>query len=145
RPDPKTWTPAQVLEHMVITNGIYLPIMRTAVERAPTSESESQIRHSWFGNFIRKATAPDRKNTPAPRKLYPRGAAIGVEILDSWRKQQEEFLALIEQAEGIDLSRVSVRNPLLPIFRMNLADCFEIMTVHTERHVAQIEERLAAR
>jgi hypothetical protein len=32
-----------------------------------------------------------------------------------------------------------MRSPIVPIFKMNLADIFEILTVHGERHVGQIE------
>jgi hypothetical protein len=51
-------------------------------------------------------------------------------------------MSLMERAEGKELSGTGVRNPFFGFIRMNLADCFEIVTVHTEGHVGQIEERV---
>nr|CAA9249800.1 hypothetical protein AVDCRST_MAG63-1860 [uncultured Armatimonadetes bacterium] len=62
-----------------------------------------------------------------------------------WHRQQAELISLIDRAAGVDLSAASVRNPFLPVIRMNVADCLEIVTAHTERHVGQIEERVPAR
>jgi hypothetical protein len=138
-PDSKTWSPAQVVDHMVIANAPYLKAMPEALTRAPKGDSE--VRHSFFGRVIVKGAGPGG-NAPVIKKLRPRETRIPIEIVEEWRGQQEQIISLIESAQGKDISRTPVPNPFFPIFRMNLADCFEILTVHTERHLLQIEQRL---
>ena len=138
-PDSRTWSPAQVLDHVVLANTPYLRAIPEAISRAPGGDSE--IRHSFFGKLIIKGAGPGG-NAPVIPKLRPRETRIPMEIVDEWRGQQERIISLIDSAKGKDVARTPVRNPFFPIFRMNLADCFEILTVHTEGHMLQIEERL---
>jgi hypothetical protein len=51
-------------------------------------------------------------------------------------------LQLFEQAKGKDLVANKFKNPFLPIGKFNLADGFEIIVEHNERHVRQMEERI---
>ena len=128
-----------MLDHIVLANAPYLKAIPEAIARAPVGDSD--IRYSFFGKFIIKGAGPGG-NAPVIKKLRPRDSGISLQIVDDWRNQQTRILELIESARGKDLARTSVRNPFFPIFRMNLADCFEILTVHTEGHMLQIEQRL---
>ena len=135
------WSPIQVVEHMTLANSYYLPMMSDALASASRGAPAREIKHSFFGRMIIKATGPNG-NAPAPASLHPKERPDVGESLAIWRKQQEDLLQYAVQAKGIDLSIVGVRNPIVKWIRMNLADCFEVMTVHTDRHVGQIEERL---
>jgi hypothetical protein len=127
---------------MLITNGYYFPAMRSAMSGAPRASGETKVRHSLIGKLIRRMAGPGG-NAPAPRMLFPGDVTYSAEMLEKWLGQQEELIALLEQAQGLDISHIPVRNPFFSLIRMNLADSFEIMTAHTERHVGQMEERAA--
>src|SRR6185503_17538440 len=58
KPDPKVWSPAQVMEHMIITNGYYFPAMRAAMSGAPKAFEETEVRDSWIGKLIRRMAGP---------------------------------------------------------------------------------------
>lgn len=141
RPDSKTWSPAQVLEHLVISNRPYLQTIRDGLSRAAVEDSE--IRNTFFGRMIVKGAGPGGK-APVIKKLMPRDSPILLEIIQEWKAQQSQFHSLVEVASDRDISGTSVRNPFFPLIRMNLADCFDILTAHTEGHVMQIEERIAS-
>ncbi len=134
------WSPAQVVEHMVLAHRPYLETMTNALPRALADGGNSTISHSFFGRLIMKGIGPGGK-APVLKSLNPREATIPLSILEEWQEQQSRVLVLIEQAAGKYLSRTAVRSPFFRFIRMNLADCFEILTSHTEGHVAQIEER----
>ena len=142
-PEPSIWSPAQVVEHMVLTNRLYLRLIETALQNAERAAIDHPIHFSFFGKILSKAAGPGG-NAPAPKELHPRTAVISTAILEEWEQQQTQLLSLMDQAAGVNLARIRVQNPLLRIIPMNLADCFEILTVHTERHVKQIQERLFA-
>lgn len=138
---PSLWSPAQVIEHMVLTNKPYLQAMESALQKAERTSEDRPIRYSFFGNLLCKAAGPGG-NAPAPKALYPRSTTIPTTILQEWEQQQRQLLLLLNKAAGIDLSRVRVWNPLVRIIPMNLADCFALLTAHTERHIGQIKERI---
>lgn len=141
RPDPQTWSPAQVVEHLVLTNRPYLQTIETALKQSEKRAGNPAVRYSFFGKLIAKAAGPGG-NAPAPKALHPRTTPISREILEEWRQQQARLLSLLDFAAGIDLSGVSIHNPFVRLIRMNIADCFELLTAHTERHVEQIEARV---
>jgi hypothetical protein len=128
------------MEHMVITNRYYFPAMRASMNGAPKASGETVVRFSLIGKLIRRMAGPGG-NAPAPRMLHPGDITFSDEMLETWLAQQEELIALLEEVNGLDLSRMSVRNPFFGPIRMNLADSIEIMTAHTERHVGQMQER----
>jgi hypothetical protein len=140
-PTAATWSPAQVIEHLVLSTSPYLQSIETALLKAERTPGDPPVRYTLFGSVICKAAGPEG-NAPAPKALHPRSTTIPITILEEWCRQQEQMLALLNRAAGIDLSRVRVKNPFVRIIPMNLADCFAILTAHTERHVGQIEVRL---
>jgi hypothetical protein len=141
RPDSNTWSPGQVVDHLVVSNRDYIPAIKSAIFAAQKSDADGQVHFSFFGKQIIKAAGPNG-NAPAPRKLWPRSSRIDPEVIEIWKLQQEQIVRMMDQAAGMDLSRVKLRNPLITWIPMNLADCFEILTAHSERHVAQVEQRM---
>ena len=134
------WSPAQVVEHMVLAHPPYLKTITDALPRAIADRGDSPVSHSFFGRLILKGVGPGGK-APVPKALRARETRVPLSIVDEWRAQHSQLLGLIEQAAGKDLAHTPVRNPFFGFIRMNLADCFEILTSHTEGHIAQIEER----
>src|SRR5579871_492466 len=120
RPDAKTWSPLQVVEHLVLTNAPYLQTISAALDRASSSTGDPEVRLSFFGRILRRAAGPGR-NTPALLKmLHPRATPIAKSIVDEWQQQQKQLLALMELAAGVDLSLSRVRDPFVHLLPMNL-------------------------
>jgi hypothetical protein len=138
----RDWSIAQIFDHLMISTAPYLDCMSRAIEGAPRSTVGGEINFSMLGSFIIRAAGPG-PNTPAPKKLHPGGGPYGKDIVDKWLAQNEAVLVMARNAQGVELSKVKVKNPVIGLFKMNLADMFELLAVHAERHVAQIEEMAA--
>ena len=134
------WSPAEVFQHMMIANKSYLKTIRKALENARGSAADTEVKFSFVGKMIIKGAGPDG-NVPAMKAMVPDPGPYDLSLVDSWVEQHEEILSLLQQANGFDPSATRISNPFLPILKMNLADAFEIIAVHGERHVGQIEER----
>ncbi len=141
RGSAKTWSPAQIFEHMVLANGPYLERLPKGIEKAPPG-GDRPVQHTWFGSFIYKAAGP-ASNAPPPKVMVPGPGPFGNETFERWRRQQDELLGLLDAAQDRDLGTIKLRNPFIRLFRMTLCDFFAILATHTERHVSQIEERVA--
>lgn len=80
-------------------------------------------------------------NAPAPKALYPGPGPYEFEVVDRWEANHRELIEIARLAVGKNISRTGMRNPFFHWIRMNLADAFEIIEQHGERHLGQVEER----
>jgi len=135
-PEPAKWSIAQIFEHLILTNTPYVPAIKNGVEAAEKRSGE--IKHTFFGKFLIKNAGP-KGNAPAPKQLHPRPGPYGMDVIDKWAAQTQSLLDLAKGSKGVDLCSFRIHDPLLKMFKMNLADCFLILTEHTERHIQQIE------
>ena len=141
RPEDRPWSSGQILDHMNLAVAPYLDTLTPAITGARRCEADPDVVHSWFGQLLIKASGPSG-NAPAPKKLHPKSAVYDKSVAAKWIELHRHVIALAQRARGLDLTAVTAKNPFIRIFRMNLADFFEVLTVHAERHVSQIE-RLA--
>lgn len=136
------WSPAQVLSHLILSHSSYEQKVKESLASIPTDPSNAEPRHTWFGATIAKQAGPGT-NVPVPKPFRPSDGPQSPTVLQDWMRQAQSLIELTEAARGKDLSYKFMRNAMVPLFKMNLADCILIVTRHTERHVLQIEERLA--
>lgn len=133
------WTLAQVCEHVLLAHGHYVAVIEEALER-PTLGGSKEVGFSFMGRQIAKYGGPDG-GAPVPRSVMPNLAKrypleIRTELLD----QTEALAALARKAVGVDLAAVRRPNPFFPLFKMTLADYFNIPERHLEHHVRQLEK-----
>jgi uncharacterized damage-inducible protein DinB len=135
--DGSDWSPAQIIDHMMIANRGYLPVIEAAIKNAKRGDGE--LNHSWFGKTLIKLAGP-AGNAKAPKWLTPGGGPFTRDILQECIDQHRGIAELSRMCEGVDLSKTTFRNPYVRLFKMNLADAFEAIAQHAERHIGQIEE-----
>lgn len=137
---PSNWSPAQIVEHLMLTNAPYLSAVPAVLTNAAKGGDQPAV-FTWFGKFLMNAGGPGG-NAPAPKALHPTPGPKDRSILTANEAQAKEFAALRAQMVGLDLGRTRVNNPFMKIFRMTLADFLQVSALHTERHIAQIEAAL---
>lgn len=137
QPSACVWSPAQILDHLCIANGYYVPLVDDVIAHA--TKGEDEVRHSFVGNFIIKALTSDK--APAPKQLTPREGVIGRDVIDKWSSLQSQLEERARQAHGLKLTSHKVKNPFIPLVRMNGCDLFRILEVHLKYHLSQIIER----
>ena len=138
KPGPTQWSAGQIFEHMMVGVDGYLPEMRSLVNTTNKSGSDLEVVHSWFGKFLIKASGPS-SSAPVPKKMRPGEGPHSRSILERWHVAHQELANLAKRCYGMDMCAASFKNPFVPLFKMSLADAFEILTTHAERHVSQIE------
>ena len=122
----------------MLGNAAYFPALEAAVPASKPGGTH-EARSTLFGRLLLKAAGP-AGNAPAPKALIPdAGPYDRKTVSERWLSDQARFGRWLESVRDVDLSRTKIRNPLVPLFRMNLVDCVLVLTEHTERHVRQIE------
>lgn len=140
RPQPGIWSVGQCLDHLSVTNEVYLPAITHSLEGKPASRAQ-EITPGWFGRwFIRTyiEPSPQSKHAKAPKKIVP-AARIEPSVLDRFLRGNQAARELVRQAGGYDVNRIRFRNPLVPIIYFTVGTGLEIVARHQRRHLLQAE------
>lgn len=140
RPTPTAWSIGQCLEHLAITNEVYLRAMNPALQDKPDSPVD-QIRPGAISRwFIRSFVepSPSSKPVPAPSKIKP-AAEVGGNVLDRFLASNKACRELIVTSRSKDVNRIRFWNPLAPGIRFTIGTGFEIIASHERRHLLQAE------
>ena len=137
---PDEWSVGQCLEHLYITNELYLRPMSTSLKgRQPVVVQE--ITPGWLGRwFIRNYIEPSSKmkRARAPRKIRP-GLQIEPSVLDRFLISNHTARQLIHRAMNQDVNHIRFRNPFISVIRFSVGTGFEILSKHQQRHLLQAE------
>jgi hypothetical protein len=140
RPSQTSWSVAQCLDHLALTNRAYLAAMSEPVVRA---REQGRLRRrpakpGWFGGFfVRSLEPPPKMRIKAPQVIHPRAAPPLADAIDHFCSQQNGVRAFLNAHGDLDLASVQFRNPFIPGLRFTLATGLHIIPVHERRHLWQ--------
>jgi hypothetical protein len=138
REGPRTWSVAECLNHLNVAGNASVSGIRAALvdARARGLLADGPFRHSLIGRcFIRLMDAPPRIRFSAPKAYRPAWDLPAPEIIEGFVRLQRDLVRVLEDADGIDLARVKVRNPVSNRFRMSLGQEFALTAAHERRHL----------
>ena len=140
RPRPDSWSVGQCLEHLRVTNDVYLPVISTALEgrqRSPVLEITPGRFTRWFiRNYI--APNPGGARARAPKKVDP-AKQVDLDILEAFLRSNQVVRELVTKASAYDVNRIRFKNPFIPLLRFTVGGGLEIVTQHQGRHLLQAE------
>ena len=140
KPSQDAWSVGQCLEHLRITNEVYLPAIAASLTARPLLAVQ-EIAPGWFGRwFIRNyiEPSPESKRARAPKKVTP-GARVDPHILDLFLTSNQAARELVGRASDYDVNRIRFKNPFIPVLRFTVGTGLEIVSRHQRRHLLQAE------
>jgi len=143
RAKPNSWCVAECLDHLAITNRVYLTAMQ-----APALEARRQGRFRTqpvlpgkiAAVFVRLLEPPPRARMKAPRKIQPRPQPPLAEAVANFLAAQNEVRAFLEAQSDLELAKVRFPNPFLPGVRFSLATGLHVICAHERRHLYQASQ-----
>ena len=144
-PEPKGWSVAEVIEHLLVSDerssAPAIDVMRRA--RPDAAAPLREWKSTFLGGMIAGSLESPRK-LKAPKVFQPAATARN-SFVEALLTREAEFVASIDKAASLDWRALRVRSGALPPFAptMNLGDAFRIHVVHVRRHTAQIERLVA--
>jgi uncharacterized damage-inducible protein DinB len=136
RPGPDRWSPAQIVEHLAIVEGLILFRIDAALKSPQSQQSAWQGRDDELMSAIRSRES----RVQAPERVRPTGQLPHDEL---FRKFNANRNRIIEFAATTDAPLRNMCSPH-PIF--GDLDCYQwllAVAAHSERHHAQIREVMA--
>jgi DinB family protein len=143
RPDERSWSVAQCLDHLNVANRVYLASMRPAVEdarRRGVSRRGSihpPMLERWF---VRTLEPPPKFRLPAPRKIVPALRKTRAEVSEEWERTQADLADLLREAAPLDLNAARFKNPFLPLVHFRVGTGFLVIETHERRHLLQAQK-----
>jgi hypothetical protein len=143
RPAPDRWSAAEVLEHLMLVEGLFGGRIIKAVDDARTSglASESHPR-TPLPDPIEQRMADRVNKRQAPETAHPTG---NLDVATGWAAIERNDAALraaLAGCDGLALSQVTLDHAFFGT--MTVYQWVELMAAHEGRHTEQIREIAAA-
>jgi len=141
RPRPDAWSIGQCLEHLCLSNEVYVRPIAEALNGAASGYA-MEITPGWFGRwFIRTYIEPTTQKAPhrAPSKIVPITKQVDSSILDRFIASNIKMREVAARAQRCDVNRIRFRNPFVPLIRFTVGTGLQIIARHNHRHLLQAE------
>jgi len=146
-PDTETWAVVQIFDHVNTAGWLLLNSLEQAIqdgrENGPYGEPpfEYGFISRWFVRSMQPSsgwtfTAPSVFEPETPETLY------ADEAVEEFLALQDQFASCVVDAEGLDLRRIRVASPAVPLLRISLGAWFEASAAHQRRHLEQAQDVL---
>ena len=140
RAAPGSWSVAECLEYLAVTNRVYIDAMREPAARA---RSEGRLRRGearpglMGGWFVRSLEPPAKQRYKAPKKIQPRSSPGVGDAFARFAAAQGEVRAFLHANADLDLAGVRFPNPFIRGVRFSLATGLHAIPAHERRHLWQ--------
>jgi hypothetical protein len=145
RPNEQTWSIAQNIDHLIIINESYYPIIKAVkngtYKRPFVGKFNFIVR--FFGEALLRAVQPDRRKKSKTFPIWePNQSIVLTEVLDKFEKHQEGLKAQIRDSEDLLAKGAVISSPANSKIVYKLEAAFDIMVAHEQRHFEQAKELL---
>ena len=141
----QTWSIAQNLEHLIVINESYYPILSELHRheyRAPF-QAKFKFLLNFFGNFVLKSVEPNRRKKMKTFPIWePTNSGVSHGVIERFIQHQEELKKTSEAAAPLISNEVVIHSPASKIIVYKLATAFDIIVTHESRHINQAKELL---
>jgi len=142
RPDDRSWSTAQCLDHLNVANRIYLDAMRPTLAEARQKgrARRGPVHPGWFERwFVANLEPPPKRKLPVPKKIIPAMAGEKDALLTEFRRLHRELADLLRASADLDLG-ARFPNPFIPLLRFTVWTGFLVIPTHERRHLWQAEQ-----
>jgi len=146
KPSPKSWSIAQCLDHLIVSNTTYFPTFKALASQSYKPGIWARI--SPFSNYLGQylldyTTAEGLNKGKAPSAFKPSNSTLSSDILNRFAQHQKELRELVERLDMWSDHEVVIPSPAAGILTYKLNVCIQILAQHEARHIRQAERVLS--
>jgi hypothetical protein len=140
KPNQNTWSIGQNLDHLIVINSTYHPVIRAVREgkyRLPFL-AKFDFMVSFLGRTVLKAVQPDRKKRMKTFPIWePTQSDIKEDIWNRFEQSQSDLKLLIKSCSDLLDKGTVISSPANRNIVYKLETAFEIIVSHEQRHFEQ--------
>lgn len=143
-PEPGRWSIAGCLLHLIVGAEAFTRAIGIAIERGRARGllADGPFRYGLLSRtLLGSLDPPVRRRYKTPARFYP--VTEPQQVTDLLRRFESVGLKwdeCLRGAQGIDLARVKVPSPVVPLLRFQLGALFAGQAAHERRHLWQGEQ-----
>lgn len=145
RTDGAHWSIAQNIEHLILINSSYFPIidqLNQNVYKRPF-HGRFQFIVKFLGGFVRQAVEPSRQKKMKTFPVWePKKATVLHDIIDQFTAHHQDLKRYIELAAPFIQNKTVIHSPASKVIVYELDTVFDIIIQHELRHIEQAKEQL---
>lgn len=146
KPGEKSWSVAQCLDHLILTNEQFYPEfdkLAAGTRKNSFIENYSPLT-GFFGRFLIKAVTEDSKKAKAPSKSIVPPSELPADIVEKFTTHISKVNEKIAACASADREKTVVTSPFLFIMTYKLDDAYSVLVEHTKRHIRQAKRVMQA-
>lgn len=139
----KQWSIAQCINHLIVVNQTYFPIVDQIRNKSYYTPWYGKIRFitKSLGNIVLDAVSPERRKKMKTLAIWePAISLVRSDILDQFEKHQQELKRLITSSEDLLERETVISSPANRMIVYKLETAFDIIVAHEKRHLEQAKE-----
>ena len=145
KPNSKTWSIGENIDHLIVINKSYFE----PVEKIKAGDyklgfiSKIGFLTRFFGKMILSSVQPDNKSKIRTFPVWePSKSDFEIELLEQFINHQEALKKLIISSENLLLKGALIASPANNNIIYKLEDAFDIIVSHEKRHLEQAKSIL---
>jgi hypothetical protein len=140
KPSATSWSVAECLVHLNRAHAPYLPAFEGRLERGGPP-GFGPFRYGPVARWFIGAIGPESpRKTKTLAAMDPNAGGSQFEpdrVLADFRVLNQQMVAVIERAEGLDVARMRMASPFFRLLRLPVGALWEALAGHAVRHLGQ--------
>jgi DinB superfamily len=148
RPTPDRWSVAECVAHLNLTSAAFVPPLRRILGASGLprlTDPRRRFRRDPFGWLLWRTMGPPvRLRIKTPTRFVPGAAAPKDQLIAEFYQWQDQQIALVRDADGLELDRIRVPSPFRRRISYNGYSALSVLPRHQHRHLWQAEQTIRA-
>ena len=140
KPYDASWSIAQCLEHLIISDGLRINIIEKKIHdnfKSGGWEKLNPLKKFWGSMLITQTQEKVKKKIKAPRLFHPPENEATDDILAGFNIHHDKMYLQIKNCLDADIDEVYVISPISGLVSYSLRNAITIITGHERRHINQ--------
>lgn len=140
KPAPQSWSIGQCLEHLIIADSLYFPVLQKIAKgnyKISCWEKWSPFTN-FFGQFFVRALQEEAKTKMKTTSVFlPSTSDIDLGIMEIFYQHHDMFMNLIAGCSQLNLEEIVITSPQFSFVTYRLKHVIQFLIQHEHRHVNQ--------
>lgn len=148
-PNAKSWNVVEVIQHLNIAYGIYMPRLDEAFTKLPdVTSGSSEFKARWWQKVVIAGQRPKNGKRKWKMKTLKRFEPLLDQpltqekidaVFETFYIRHAHLKEAILKSRGKDVNQAKVISAIGPIVNFYIPECFEFLLCHMERHMVQVD------
>jgi hypothetical protein len=139
KPNPNSWSIAQIIEHLILTNESYFPVFQriSAGKNTVPWIGKIPLIPRVIGNMIADSLKPETKKKTKTFKVWEPQSSFILDVLTRFEKHHISIIQELRLLEPYFSQEVIISSPANAYVVYTLDKAIDIIIIHEQRHYQQ--------